>query len=389
MRERSAGGLPRLTWKQVCARRLARHGLLAPSAEPLAGIVAAVCGAHAQVMSAAELAVGLRGAGITRADVRRALWQDHTLVKTFGPRGTVHLLPASDLPMWCGALGGLPASSGLPEDARLDTAQREAVVAAIAAALAGAELTGDELDDAVRSACGSWAGDLVVPAFSGYWPRWRQAMGAAANAGLLCFGPPRGRLVTYTSPRRWLPGFRPAPARLALSQLLHAYLHAYGPVTAAQFAQWLAAPRRLAQELLTANAAQLQEVELDGDRVWVNAGDAAADPWPARGVRLLPYFDPYLVGSHPRWRLFPGWAADRALSHGQAGTFPVLLVDGAVAGIWHQRRAGQRLHITVEPLRPLGARHRSELESEADRVGKVLDAKPDLTLGLVTARAHL
>jgi hypothetical protein len=25
--------------------------------------------------------------------VRRALWQERTLVKTFGPRGTIHLLP--------------------------------------------------------------------------------------------------------------------------------------------------------------------------------------------------------------------------------------------------------------------------------------------------------
>src|SRR2546430_11134802 len=31
---------------------------------------------------------------------QHALWQDRSLVKTFGPRGTVHLLPAADLPMW-------------------------------------------------------------------------------------------------------------------------------------------------------------------------------------------------------------------------------------------------------------------------------------------------
>ncbi len=212
MRAPSAADLPRLSWAAVHARRLARHAVYLPSAEPPAGIVAAICGAHAQVMSAAELAIGLRGDGLTRADIRRALWQDRTLVKTFGPRGTVHLLPASDLAMWCGALGALPARSGLPDAARLTAGQLEAVIGAIAAALAGDDLTAAELDDAVRSACGRWAGDLVVPAFSGYWPRWRQAISAAAQAGVLCFGPARGRQVTYTSPRRWLPGFRPGPA---------------------------------------------------------------------------------------------------------------------------------------------------------------------------------
>jgi hypothetical protein len=351
--------------------------------------VAAICGAHAQVMSAAELAVGLRCAGACRADVRRALWQDRTLVKTFGPRGTVHLLPARDLPMWCGALGGLPVRTGSPDGALLDAAQQEAVVAAIAAALAGDALTVDELDGAVQSACGPWAGALVVPAFGGYWPRWRQAVSVAANAGVLCFGPARGRQITYTSPAHWLPGFRPAPAQAALSQLLHAYLHAYGPATSAQFAQWLAAPRRWAEHVVTTNAARVQEVELDdGARAWVNAADTAPGTDPPPGIRLLPYFDPYLIGSHPRRRLFSGDAYDRALSGGQAGTFPVLLVDGVIAGVWHQRRSGKRLHVTVESFGRLGPAHRRQLEAEVDRVGKILDARPELTMGPVTTGAH-
>jgi Winged helix DNA-binding domain len=381
------GELPRLRWDDVCARRLARHRLIAAATEPVADTVAAICGAHAQVMSAAELAVGLRCADVGRAGVRQALWHDLTLVKTFGPRGTVHLLPARDLPMWCGVLGGLPVRTG-SDSALLNAAQQEAVVAAIAAALASDVLTVKELDGAVRSACGPWAEDLVVPAFGGYWPRWRQAVNVAASAGVLCFGPARGRQVTYTSPAHWLPGFQPAPAQPALSQLLHAYLHAYGPATSAQFAQWLAAPRRWAEQVITANAAQVDAVELDGARAWVNAGDTAPGTDPPPGIRLLPYFDPYLVGSHPRPLLFSGRARDRALSRGQAGTFPVLLVDGTVAGVWHQRRSGKRLHVTVEPFGRLGPAHRSQLESEVDRVGKILDARPELTMGPVTTGAH-
>ena len=49
--------------------------------------------------------------------------------------------------------------------------------------------------------------------------------------------------------------------------------------------------------------------------------------------RLLPYFDPYLVAGQPRERLYPGAAAIRALTPaGQAGNYPVLLVDGVVGG---------------------------------------------------------
>ena len=96
---------PRWSWAQVCARRLDRHRLSAPARDAgPADIAATICGAHAQVLSAAELSIGLRLAGATRADIRGALWTERTLVKTFGPRGTVHLLATRDLPMWTGAL---------------------------------------------------------------------------------------------------------------------------------------------------------------------------------------------------------------------------------------------------------------------------------------------
>jgi hypothetical protein len=90
---------------------MARHALTEPATDLGPAEVAGVlCGAHAQILSAAELSIGRRIAGATRVDVQRALWEDRTLVKTFGPRGTVHLLAAADLPMWTGALSALPSS---------------------------------------------------------------------------------------------------------------------------------------------------------------------------------------------------------------------------------------------------------------------------------------
>jgi len=61
-----------------------------------------------------------------------------------------------------------------------------------------------------------------------------------AHRGMLCFGPDRGRKVTYTNPHRWLPGFRPARGDTALRTLVTRYLHAYGPATPQHFARWLA-----------------------------------------------------------------------------------------------------------------------------------------------------
>jgi hypothetical protein len=380
----------RLSWAAVSARRLCRHGLAEPWADARpADVVSGICGAHAQVLSAAELSIGLRLAGTGQAGVRDALWSERSLVKTFGPRGTVHLLAARELPMWTGALAAIPSTgSGQAPAVRLTPDQSDQVVEAIADALKDAELTADELTEAVVAGTGPWAGDLVMPAFQGMWPRWRQALHTAAHRGALCFGPNRGRKVTYTNPHRWLPGFRPADPDAALADLVKRYLHAYGPATPAHFAQWLAAPRAWATALFDSLAGELEPVEMDGDRGWLVVGDTDAPAEAPRGVRLLPYFDAFTVGCHPRARLFPGRAAERALAGGQAGNFPVLLIDGTVAGVWHQRRSGRRIELTVEPFQDLTAARRRGLDEQVDRIGAFFDGTPRLTIGPVTVGGH-
>jgi hypothetical protein len=340
-------------------------------------------------MSAAELSIGLRIAGLTREDVQQALWSERRLVKTRGPRGTVHLLPTEDLPMWTGALSAVPHTRSVNgRDALLTPEQTEQVIHAIASALEDAELTVDELTEAIVARIGSWAGEPAMPAFQSMWPRWRWAEDTATNRGALCFGPNRGRKVTYTSPRRWLPGFRPAEEKAALAELVKRYLHAYGPATSEHFARWLSAPPRWAADLFDSLSGGLQQVEVEGRLMWVAAGDTDAPSTGPRGVRLLPYFDAYVVGCHPRELLFPGRAAERALTGGQAGNLPVLLVDGMVAGLWHHRRSGRKLEITVEPFVELTAAQRRDLNEQVERTGQFLEGTPILTFGTVTVGPH-
>lgn len=274
-----------------------------------------MCGAHAQVITAAELSVGIRTSGTSLAEVRRALGDDATLVKAFGPRGTVHLLPADDLSLWTGALGAVPPAAA-PSGGFLTAAQADEVVEAIAEALGDGELSVDELGDAVIGRTGAWAGELVVPAFQGMWPRWRAALATAGSRGVLCFGPNRGRTLTYRSPASIVPGFRPADAATALARLVRSYLRAYGPATPAHFAQWLGASRPWAAEVFDTLAGELTPATVEGAPAWVARGDtrkATAEP---SGIRLLPYFDAYVVGGHPRSLLFPGEASKRALARG-------------------------------------------------------------------------
>ncbi|WP_329390404.1 winged helix DNA-binding domain-containing protein [Streptomyces sp. NBC_01351] len=381
-----------------------RQGLLAPApateSSP-ADIAGRMLGAHAQVASAAELSIALRLEGATRTDVRDALTGGHApagkdgqtqrpgpgrLVKTFGPRGTIHLLPARDLPWWTGALSSLPARpSPFRPEARMTATQTDEVVAAIGDALTGAELTVDELTEAIVARTGSWAADPVMPSFQTMWPRWRQVTHTAAHRGVLAFGRDRGRKVTYTNP-----GCAPASPTRSVHELVDRYLRAYGPATPQDFATWLAAPTGWAAELFATlgRSNRIEEVPFATGRAWLATGDTAFPDEPARGVRLLPYFDAYVIAARPRELLFPGSAATRALAGGQAGNFPVLLVDGTAAGVWYQRRTGRRIALTVEPLEHLGTAHRRALDEQVERTGAMLEAAAELTLGTVSVGPH-
>lgn len=381
-----------ITWDAAGARRAERQFLAGPAGTgvPLAEVAGAMLGVHAQVLSAAELSLGMRTDGVTRADVRSALWGDRSLVKTYGPRGTVHLLPAGELPLFSSALTAVPARpSPFPPDVRLTEEQAAQVVTAIGEALDGRFLTLDELSEEVVARTGPWAGARVMPAFQDLWPRWRQVMHRAGWAGTLCFGPDRGRKATYTRPAA---GNRKVGRGEgdALSVFVRRYLHAYGPATPAHFARWLAAPPGWATALFgeLAAAGRIEEVRFEGTPAWVVAGDTDFPDGPPRGVRLLPYFDAYVIAGQPREQLFPGAAYQRALGGGQAGNYPVLLVDGVVAGVWHQRRRGRRTTVTVEPLAPLTARQERELAEQVERVGEVLEATAELVVGEVTVGPH-
>jgi hypothetical protein len=387
-----------LTWGQVLEFRLRRHFLVEPApSERLVDVVGAVCGIHAQVMPAAELSIGLRVAGVSRREVREELWQRRSLVKIAGLRGTLHLFPTAELPLWLAALRANPAPDADRhlEIMGIDAARMDAMVAAVAEALDGRCLSRDELGEEVVRRVGAWAAEETFPAFGGRWPSWRLAVARASGTGLICFGPSRGNRVTFVRLDQWVDAGEVPDGAAALAEVLRRYLCAYGPATHLEFAQWFRMAPAAARELVGSLAGELEQVDVEGHRAWLPAGDAAARwPAPSGTLRLLPHFDCYAVGGYPRDVLIPpdvqATAAGRGLRRADLGRpVPALLLDGAVAGVWQRRRAGRRLEVAVEPYHPLSARQRRRLEAEAARIGEILEAEAALEIGTIDVRPHM
>jgi len=63
----------------------------------VAQVVKEVCGIQAQDASAATLAVRSRSNGLFVSDVEQARVHDRSIIRTWGPRGTLHLLASDDV----------------------------------------------------------------------------------------------------------------------------------------------------------------------------------------------------------------------------------------------------------------------------------------------------
>jgi Winged helix DNA-binding domain len=374
--------------------RLGRHSLLerAPAAR-LADVVGDACGIHAQLITAAELSIAVR-VDMKRSEVRAALWEDRVLAKSYGMRGTIHLFPAAELPLWMAARRHRSQLNARYEKARLqqmglEEGQLEELVNATAEALDGGPVTLLELGEEVVRRTGPWAGEAANDAWLTGWPNWRRALGSAATAGVLCFGPNRGNQVTFVRPDQWLGSWLEVDPEQALLEVFRRYLRAYGPASPGHFGEWFDLSAAVVRQLVTALGDEVVEVGVEGERLLALAEDAdcQGDDSPVDdSVRLLPHFDCYLRGFHPRSQLV-GDHRDRAA--GGTGRFPVLLVDGQVAGVWERRKRGRRVEVRIDAFRRLSRRQARELEAEAARIGAFDDAEVEVIRGAVEVRAHL
>ncbi|HEX2042490.1 MAG TPA: winged helix DNA-binding domain-containing protein [Acidimicrobiales bacterium] len=365
----------KVTWDQALAWRVGAQLLVEPSGTAV-DVARRVAGVQAQVMSSAELAVGIR-TGRPPAHVRAALWEHRMLVKTWAMRGTLHLLPADELPAWVAALRVKEQTarrSQAWERYHGVTVEELARITAAVGEIVGSDpLTREELGGAVTEATGDrHLGEVVRTGFGG------TILKSAAANGDLCFGPDRGRNVTFVDPRTWVrhPWDEPEPAE-ATAMVVHRFLDAYGPATIDDFARWWGVVPADGKRAVRPLTGQLVAVDLDGSPAWLTppGAEAVAATRPLRAhVRLVPAFDTYVLAPHSHRRhAWPEGLHDR-VSRKAGWISPALLVDGRVAGVWSHERRGDAVAVDIEAFAPLSKRVRAAAEAHARSYEALVEA---------------
>jgi len=357
-------------WDDVRRRRLDRSHLAERAGvDELVSVAHDLCGVHAQVQGSAELQLAARVDGLTQADVREALWERRALVKAWTVRGTLHLHPAEDLPVWLAARRAVAGDGALeawrdPAGAlhpALSEDEASAARAAVWDALDGRRLLREELIAEVSQRVGAAA-------------RERLQSGFAFFLHGTCQGPPRGAKVTFVRPDQWIEGWAAIDEVAALREVCARFVRTYGPTGPSRFRAWFGA-----RELSAGDAAALFD----------SVGTVEATFRSRRvGVRLVPEYDAYVMGFREREQLLPERVREQVAAHGRgrfegAAAVPLVLVDGAAAGIWRRQRRGRRIELSVVLANALPRALQEELDDEVERLARFLGLEPSVSVEVV------
>jgi len=326
-----------------------------PARDPVevAGRLLAIQG---QDRRGARLAIRARTAGLTAADVDRALSDDRSLVITWLNRGTLHLVRSEDY-WW---LHSLTVRPGLPGAVRrmlaaagVATADADKGVAVIEAALAAdGPLTRIQLRQMLASA-GLPTEDNVA----------LHLIALASMQGAVVRGPVIGSEHAYVLARDWL-GKPPRAVEhdVALAALARRYLAGHGPASDRDLAKWAGLPLGQVRRGITALAGGLRDRPDGLAELAAARRDGAVIPAP----RLLGAYDPVLLG----------WASrEPVLGRHQGivtvnGLFrPFVLVDGKAAGTW----AWKARRVVLDRFGELPAAAEGALAAEALDVQRFLE----------------
>ncbi len=372
-----------LSREQVSSFRLRHHHLSEPAPRrALLDVLSDMGGAQAQVLSAAFLSAAVRTEGIRAEDLEAALGPERTVARAWAMRRTLFLLPVRDLAIFArGSARRAEKEVRFVRNRGVSEARVEEIVTASLEALSEPSTTG-ELATKVGRALGvpvrgspayGWGhrhevpgvriGDLTYPA--GY------LLHLAGARGVVAYGPARDGETTYVRADAWFPRWRDLPQEKAEEELLRRYLRSYGPATARDFVAWTRMTLADANRVWSRIERELVPVTVDGTTAWLHresVPEIDREPSGERCVRLLPYFDSYLLGHDRRDHLVDP-SRLRRIYRPQGWVSPVLLVDGRIRGTWTHRIAGRRFLARVHAFAPLDDRTRAQVREEAARLG--------------------
>jgi len=344
-------------------------------------VVGKVCGLHSQLPMTPYYSLWSRVKGFEPEVLDRLLYRDKSLTKTWFMRGTLHIIPSQDLPVYHNALrrmwfehhGRYMNEPGWPSREN----RKRKLYPKIKEALAEKPLRRKELSDRVRALLA----DESQP-YERLFSAWGGILKETSYLGLTVHGEPCGREACFTRLDNWLPhvDLNDVSETEARRQLLKKYLRGYGPASAQDFACWSGMLTSEANKTIEGSKG-LKQVQLEGSRIelWMLEEDFRAlekvDVEAQVPPRLLPKYDSYLMGHKNRSRIIRDEVLRKVYRPVVGEVAAAVLINGRIVATWTSKKTRRILKIIVNPLEKFPDNALATLKPVADELALFLGIK--------------
>lgn len=318
-----------MTLEEIKLRRLAGQRLTRP-ADALT-VAADLCGLQAQFLSAACHALRIRGGQDTAG-----------LVKTWTLRGTVHLIPEADLPLYLRVRGtpedvcASPWYTWLCEHGHPLSPQRARFFARL---ITDGVARGTAEREALRALCR--AHGMTAAEEAHVFHSWGGVIAELAQTGVLCFQ------VRQEKVYRLCPPFTPLAEKDARLALARRYFAHYGPATLRDAAYFFGVPQREVKSCLASLAAE--SFVCQGREYFHLPQTADVPPMPP--CLFLAGFDQLMLGYRKEDNPFLPPEHLRQVFGLTGIVAPTIVLNGRAVGRWKQAAAC----VTCAAFEPLSA----------------------------------
>lgn len=347
----------------IIERRLRSHRLAAP-APSIAAAATHMLATQAQEFWGGRWALAARTRGTPTVSDVDAEFDRGELVRSWTMRGTIHVIPARDLP-WVLSVTAerqLRAAAATHRGEGIDDAEVARAERAVRAGLVGGgRLTRKELFDVLEAAGVSTAGQ-----------RGYHLLVSLSLRGIVCQGPvvPReggpSREQYIVLSDEWLreAAFPADP----LAEMFARFIASHGPAGARDFAWWSGLPLGTARAAEAAASDRLVQAAEDPEPQYVAAGPAPRRSPTAPEVVALPPFEEYFISYRDRTvALAPQFL--RQVGPGLNGMVrPIILARGKIVGVWrHSVAVGRHADDPVPELFDPGLATAAEVGAALER----------------------
>ena len=374
------GSAEKVAMDKVRRLYLIKHHLFKKaSRKDLVKVVSDVCGLHAQAARSPYLALWSRVEGFKDQLLDNAVFEAKSLVKTWVMRGTLHIIPSTDLPVYNRSLRRMwfehhGRYMRAPEWPSLEQ-RRNQIYPKILQALTMKPLKRKDLSDKVRSLLkdGSLPYERL---FSG----WGGILKETAYEGLTVHAEPCERESCIAKLSQWLPRIElcSVSEEEAQKRLLIKYLCGYGPATQQDFSLWSGLMAGDAKRAIENASSTIEQIEVEDTKgqLWILKEDMktldSIDPTEPTPARLLPKFDSILLGHKDRARIIKDQHKKLVFKPKVGDIAATVLIDGQIAGTWKHTKKRRALVVSIKPFGKIAQDDMAEVKQQARELSQYM-----------------